>query len=96
MIKPEFLRRLTLRLRKYTEKEVKGFVDVILEGMSEPLARGERLEIRGFGSFTPKYRAARKARNPKTGSTTLASARYDLVFKPGKVLKKKVDAGFNK
>ena len=65
-------------------------VNTILTEMSKALAQGQRIEIRDFGSFEIRTRAARKARNPKTGEAMLASAKKGVHFKPGKALKERV------
>ena len=61
--------------------------------MSESLASGERIEIRGFGSFSLHYRPARIGRNPKTGDPVALSGKYVPHFKPGKDLKLQVNNG---
>lgn len=72
-----------------------GDVDVavrtILETMSQCMADGDRIEIRGFGSFNLHYRSPRMGRNPKTGETIALPARHVPHFKPGKELRLRVD-----
>ena len=68
-------------------KDVEFAVKTMLEQMSNTLASGERIEIRGFGSFSLHYRAPRIGRNPKTGETIQISAAKVPAFKPGKALK---------
>ena len=63
--------------------------------MSEVLAKGERIEIRGFGSFSLHYRAPRVGRNPKTGDTVELSGKYVPHFKPGKDLRERVNESLN-
>jgi len=60
--------------------------------MSQALASGEHIEIRGFGSFSLSYRPARRGRNPKTGATVMLSERYVPHFRPGKDLRDRVNA----
>jgi integration host factor subunit beta len=62
----------------------------MLESMSEALASGERIEIRGFGSFTLHFRSPRIGRNPKTGESVALPGRYAPHFKPGKELRERV------
>ena len=64
----------------------------MLDHMSDSLANGERIEIRGFGSFSLHYRAPRIGRNPKTGESVELSAKYVPHFKPGKELRELVNS----
>ncbi len=63
----------------------------MLEHMAQTLASGDRIEIRGFGSFTLHYRQARMARNPKTGEPVSLPGKYVPHFRPGKALSKMVN-----
>ena len=63
----------------------------LIELMSETLASGERIEIRGFGSFSLHYRAPRMGRNPKTGESVALPGKHVPHFKPGKALRERVD-----
>jgi integration host factor subunit beta len=69
------------------ELAVKGLV----EHMSDTLSSGDRIEIRGFGSFSIRYRQPRAARNPKTGTRVELGSKYVPHFKPGKELREKVN-----
>ena len=62
-------------------------------GGGDALARGERIEIRGFGSFSLHYRAPRIGRNPKTGEQVALAGKYVPHFKPGKELRERVNEG---
>jgi integration host factor subunit beta len=66
-------------------------VKVILDALTDALARGDRIEIRGFGSFTLNYRPPRLGRNPKSGEKVQVPAKYVPHFKPGKELRERVD-----
>ncbi len=66
-------------------------VRTIIETMSQSMADGDRIEIRGFGSFNLHYRSPRMGRNPKTGEAIALPARYVPHFKPGKELRLRVD-----
>lgn len=70
------------------EQAVKHSFDAI----SQALAAGKRVEIRGFGSFALRYRQPRQARNPRTGVLVLTPGKYVLRFKPGKELKDRLNA----
>ncbi len=75
-----------------TSKDVELAVKTMIEQMSNALASGERIEIRGFGSFSLHYRAPRIGRNPKTGESVGLSGKYVPHFKPGKELRDRVNA----
>ncbi len=66
-------------------------VKCMLEHMTQALASGERIEIRGFGSFSLSHRLSRRARNPRTGATVILPERYFPHFKPGKELRERVN-----
>ncbi len=75
-------------------RDVELAVKCILEQMSQALASGERIEIRGFGSFSLHYRPPRQGRNPKTGTTVALAGKYVPHFKPGKELRERVNDKF--
>ncbi len=91
MTKSELIELLTKKQTHLAYKDVELAVKCILEQMSRSLASGERIEIRGFGSFTLHYRAPRMGRNPKTGDSVSLSGKYVPHFKPGKELRDRVD-----
>ncbi|MGL6160218.1 integration host factor subunit beta [Microbulbifer sp.] len=91
MTKSELIERIALRLDQLPVKDVELAVKVMLDSMSEVLARGERIEIRGFGSFSLHYRAPRTGRNPKTGDAVALAGKYVPHFKPGKELRDRVN-----
>ena len=74
------------------EKEIAQAVNGIIEQMSDILASGGRIEIRGFGSFCLHYRPPRRAHNPKTGEKLITQPKYAVHFKPGKEVREKVNA----
>jgi integration host factor subunit beta len=73
-------------------KDVEFAVKTMLEQMSQTLASGDRIEIRGFGSFSLHYRAPRIGRNPKTGESVGLSGKHVPHFKPGRELRDRVNA----
>ena len=73
-------------------KDVEFAIKTMLEQMSQTLASGDRIEIRGFGSFSLHYRAPRIGRNPKTGESVGLSGKHVPHFKPGKELRDRVNA----
>ena len=74
-------------------RDIELAVKCILEQMSQALASGERIEIRGFGSFSLHFRPPRQGRNPKTGESVALAGKYVPHFKPGKELRERVNAG---
>lgn len=72
-------------------KDVEQSVKVLVDVMTRSLARGQRIEIRGFGSFDLNHRPARQGRNPKTGAKVEVPEKYVPHFKPGKELRERVD-----
>ena len=84
---------MTERLDQLTSRDVDLAVHTILDVMSDSLAVGDRIEIRGFGTFSNKYRQPRTVRNPKTGEIGIHKAgKHVPHFKPGKELRQRVEA----
>lgn len=73
-------------------RDVELAVKAVLERLSEGFTDGDRIEIRGFGSFSLHYRQARIGRNPKTGESVPVEGKFSPHFKPGKELKERVDS----
>ncbi len=92
MTKSDLIDALARKQTHLHPKDVELSVKIILEEMSRALASGERIEIRGFGSFSLHYRPPRKGRNPKTGETVQLDGKYVPHFKPGKLLRERVMA----
>lgn len=93
MTKSELIERIAARQPQLSVKDVELAVKTILEDMSEILAGGGRIEIRGFGSFSLHFRAPRTGRNPKTGESVDLQGKYVPHFKPGKELRDRVNDG---
>jgi len=91
MTKSELIEILARKQPQLNSKDVELAVKTILEHMAQVLASGERIEIRGFGSFSLHYRPPRVGRNPKTGDSVQLGAKYVPHFKPGKELRERVD-----
>lgn len=91
MTKSELIARLAQRFPQLTAKDADLAVKVILDALAETLAKGERIEIRGFGSFSLNYRPPRIGRNPKSGVKVEVPAKYVPHFKAGKELRERVD-----
>lgn len=92
MIKSELIEHIAAKMTDLSEKQVADGINRILELMSEALIDGQRIEIRGFGSFSLHYRPPRNAHNPKTGEKVVTEAKHSPHFKPGKELRERVDA----
>ncbi|GIU26815.1 integration host factor subunit beta [Shewanella schlegeliana] len=92
MTKSELIEKLATRQSQLSAKEVEAAIKEMLEQMAETLESGDRIEIRGFGSFSLHYRAPRTGRNPKTGTSVELEGKYVPHFKPGKELRERVDA----
>jgi len=91
MTKSELIEALSEQQPSLPIKEIETAVKSIIDNMAECLSNGERIEIRGFGSFSLHYRAPRTGRNPKTGESVELGAKYVPHFKPGKELRERVD-----
>ncbi len=96
MTKSELIEVLSRKQTQLAYKDVELAVKTMLEHMAQALASGERIEIRGFGSFSLHYRPPRTGRNPKTGDTVVLAAKYVPHFKPGKELRERVNASREK
>ncbi|MCP4992515.1 MAG: integration host factor subunit beta [Gammaproteobacteria bacterium] len=96
MTKSELIDVIAKEQSHLAYRDVELAVKCILEQMSQALASGERIEIRGFGSFSLHYRPPRQGRNPKTGTTVALAGKHVPHFKPGKELRERVNNGFKK
>jgi integration host factor subunit beta len=92
MTKSDLIERLTSKHFQLSIKEVEDSVKETLQLMTDSLAQGERIEVRGFGSFSLHYRAPRVGRNPKTGDKVELGGKHVPHFKPGKELRERVNA----
>ena len=84
MTKSELIESIAQKQTQLAQKDIDLAVKTLLEHMAQSLADGERIEIRGFGSFSLHYRPPRVGRNPKTGDAVSLPAKYVPHFKPGK------------
>ena len=90
MTKSELIEVLARKQKHLPTKDVELAVKHLLDLMSDALAGGQRIEIRGFGSFSLHFRPPRMGRNPKTGDAVALAGKHVPPFKPGKALKDKV------
>ena len=87
MIKSELVQRIAEHNPHLYQRDVENIVNAILDEIVAALARGDRVELRGFGAFSVKNRPARTGRNPRTGEPMQIKATSQPKFRPGKVLK---------
>lgn len=91
MTRSDLIGRLAGRFPQLVAKDAEFAVKVILDAMMDALARNNRIEVRGFGSFGLNYRPPRVGRNPKSGEKVQVPAKYVPHFKAGKELRERVD-----
>ena len=96
MVKSELVRVLNEKFPELQQRDVESALNCILGQMTDALDQGERIEIRGFGSFDLRHRLPRIARNPKTGEAVNLPAKVAVHFKPGKEMRVRVDAARDK
>ncbi len=95
MTKSELIEAIAAKQTQLSLKDVELAVKSVLEQMSDALSSGDRIEIRGFGSFSLHYREPRLGRNPKTGDSVDLNGKYVPHFKPGKELRERVNKGLS-
>ena len=93
MTKSELIERIVTHQGQLSSKDVELAIKTMLEQMSQALATGDRIEIRGFGSFSINRRPPRVGRNPRSGESVQIPEKRVPHFKPGKALREAVDAG---
>lgn len=91
MTKSELIDAVAIANNDITRKEADVVISTIFSAISEELAQGGRVELRGFGSFSIKNRESRTGRNPKTGESVFVPAKAVPHFKPGKELRERAD-----
>jgi integration host factor subunit beta len=91
MTKSELIELIVRRQTQVPAKDVELAINLILETLTDALVADERIEIRGFGSFTLHHRKPRMGRNPKTGESVALGVKRVPHFKPGKELKERID-----
>ncbi|MEK6673914.1 MAG: HU family DNA-binding protein [Nitrospirota bacterium] len=92
MTKSMLIDRIAEKVEDLTRKQTEIIVDTVFDSIKETLAKGGKIEIRGFGNFRLKNRMARKARNPKTGESVDVPAKRVLYFKVGKALREELNS----
>ncbi len=91
MTKRDLIDEVVRLYPRFSRRDAEVMVNAVFDSMTKALAGGERIEIRGFGSFVVKHRQAREGRNPKTGEIVPVMAKKVPFFKVGKELKLRVD-----
>ena len=92
MTKSELIQRLAEANPHLYLRDVERIVTTIFDEITEALANGDRVELRGFGAFSVKERGSRVGRNPRTGESVSVAAKYIPYFKTGKQLREKLNA----
>ncbi len=95
MIKSELIQKVAAANPHLYQRDVERIVNIILDEIIASLARGNRVELRGFGAFTVKHRAARQGRNPRTGETVFVEEKYVPFFKTGKELRERLNRNYD-
>jgi integration host factor subunit beta len=93
MTKSELIQKLAERNPHLFLRDVEKIVDTVFDEITSALARGDRVELRGFGAFSVKSREARTGRNPRTGETVHVDAKRLPFFKTGKGLRERLNGG---
>ncbi len=91
MIKSELIQKISAANPHLYQRDVERIVNVIFDEIIDALSRGDRVELRGFGAFTVKYRAPRVGRNPRTGASVDVDEKYVPFFKTGKDLRERLN-----
>jgi integration host factor subunit beta len=96
MIKSELVQKIAEQNPHLYPRDIEKLVNAILGTISDALARGDRVELRGFGIFAVKKRGARTGRNPKTGDLVAVSEKVVPVFKTGKEMRQRLNSALPK
>src|SRR5690349_25056395 len=93
MIKSELIQRVATANPHLFHRDVERIINIVLDEITGALAQGDRVELRGFGAFTVKHRAARQGRNPRTGTPVPVEEKFVPFFKTGKELRDRLNNG---
>ena len=91
MIRSELIQKIAEKNPHLYQRDVERIVSTIFEEITEALARGDRVELRGFGAFSVKKREARIGRNPRTGEAVQGEEKHVPFFKTGKLLRDRLN-----
>ena len=93
MIRSELVQKLCSDFPDLSQREVENVVSAVFDSITEQLASGGRVELRGFGAFSTRQRDARTGRNPRTGEAVSVDAKRVPYFKPGKEMRERLNLG---
>ncbi len=93
MIKSELVQAIAAENPHLYQRDVEHIVNAILDAITDALARGDRVELRGFGAFSVKGRPARTGRNPRTGARVQVDEKHVPFFKTGKEMRERLNDG---
>jgi integration host factor subunit beta len=93
MIRSELIQKIAEENPHLFQRDVERIVNTIFEEIIEAMARGDRVELRGFGAFSVKQRDARNGRNPRTGESVYVEEKHVPFFKTGKALRERLNPG---
>ncbi len=91
MTKSELIEAVASQVNTFSRKDVEMIIDTVFQSMTESLSSGEKVEIRGFGSFKIKERNGRQGRNPKSGENIFIESKKVPFFKAGKEIKERIN-----
>lgn len=91
MTKSDLILRLAEKYPHLLQRDIERIANTVFDEISNALARGDRVELRGFGAFSIKYREARQGRNPRTGETVHVASKCVPFFKTGKQLRDRLN-----
>jgi integration host factor subunit beta len=93
MIKSELVQVIAARNPHLYQRDVEHIINAVFEAITDALAGGDRVELRGFGAFSVKNRPARSGRNPRTGTKVEVTEKYVPFFKTGKEMRERLNPG---
>ena len=91
MIRSELVKKLALRNPHLVQRDIELIVDTFFQEITNAVARGDRAELRGFGTFSPRLRAAREGRNPRTGESVVVQEKVVPFFRSGKEIRERLN-----
>ena len=91
MIKSELIKRISAQNPHLYDRDIEKVVNAIFDEMVEALRRGDRVELRGFGTFSARLRGARQGRNPRTGAVVAVAKKAIPAFKTGKEMRERIN-----
>ncbi|MBI5491303.1 MAG: integration host factor subunit beta [Deltaproteobacteria bacterium] len=93
MTKSELIEQVAQKVSTFSRKDIEIIVDTLFDSMSRSLSQGDKVEIRGFGSFKIKERDGRQGRNPKSGENIFIESKRVPFFKAGKEIRERINNG---